>query len=169
MSLLGTQGGRTSTAEKSIKEGLLNEEIAKLREVYQDSSTASEKVLAVLRKIIAYHKDNPNVPYDDIASLNHFMEDLSSIEDSFISLIENCEADRELFVSSVIFRDSDKQISTNFFKKMMKSNEDFKEKMNDTILRLEKDIQALESNGYHIYQLNLKPNNVLSTLKKHYL
>ena len=136
MSLLGAQGGRTSTAEKSIKEGLLNEEIAKLREVYQDSSTASERVLAVLRKIIAYHKANPDIPFDDIATLNHFMEDLSSIEDSFISLIENCEADRELFVSSVIFRDSDKQLSTNFFKKMMKSHEDFKEKMNSSILRL---------------------------------
>lgn len=136
MSLLSAQGGRTSTAEKSIKEGLLNEEIAKLREVYQDSSAASEKVLAVLRKIIAYHKENPNVPFDDISTLNHFMEDLSSIEDSFISLIENCEADRELFVSSVIFRDSDKQLTTNFFRKMIKSHEDFKEKMNESILRL---------------------------------
>ena len=135
MSLLGAQGGRTF-AEKSIKEGLLNEEIARLRDVYQDNSAASEKVLVVLRKIIAYHKANPEVPFDDIATLNHFIEDLSSIEDSFISLIENCEADRELFVSSVIFRDSDKQLTTNFFKKMMKSHEDFKEKMNGSILRL---------------------------------
>lgn len=94
MSLLSAQGGRTSAAEKSVKEGLLNEEIAKLREVYQDSSAASEKVLTVLRKIIAYHKNNPSVLFDDVATLNHFMEDLSSIEDSFISLIENCEADK---------------------------------------------------------------------------
>lgn len=72
-------------------------------------------------------------------------------------------------MSSVIFRDSDKQLTTNFFRKMIKSHEDFKEKMNESILRLEKDIQALESNGYHIYQLTLKPNNVMSTLKKQYL
>ena len=134
MSLLGAQGGRTS-AEKSIKEGLLNEEIARLRDVYQDNSAASEKVLVVLRKIIAYHKANPEVPFDDIATLNHFMEDFSSIEDSFISLIENCEADCELLVSSVIFRDSDKQLTTNFFKQMMMSHEYFKEKMNESILK----------------------------------
>ena len=93
-------------------------------------------MLTVLRKTIAYNKANPDVPFGDITTLNHFMEDLSSIEDSFISLIENCEADQELFVSSVIFRDSDKQLSTNFFKKMMKSHEDFKEKMNSSILHL---------------------------------
>jgi hypothetical protein len=38
--------------------------------------------------------------------------------------------------------------------------------MNESILRLERDIQILETNGYHIYQATLKPNNVLSTLKK---
>lgn len=41
--------------------------------------------------------------------------------------------------------------------------------MNEGILRLEKDIQTLESNGYHIYQPTLKPNNVMSTLKKQHL
>jgi hypothetical protein len=35
-----------------------------------------------------------------------------------------------------------------------------------SILRLEKDIQILESSGFHIYSAALKPNNVLSTLKK---
>ena len=93
-------------------------------------------MLNVLRKTIAYNKANPDVPFDDIATLNHFMEDFSSIEDSFISLIENCEADCELLVSSVIFRDSDKQLTTNFFKQMMMmSHEYFKEKMNESILK----------------------------------
>lgn len=35
-----------------------------------------------------------------------------------------------------------------------------------SILRLEKDIQILESSGFHIYSAVLKPNNVLSTLKR---
>lgn len=97
------------------------------------------------------------------------MDDLGSIEDSLIRLIENSEADKELFVSSVIFRDSDKLISSLFFKKMMKSHEDFKEAMNENILRLERDIQTLETNGFHIYQTHLQPNNVLNTLKKNAL
>lgn len=41
MSLLGSQGGRNATGEKNIKECLLNEEISKLRDIYQDSSNAS--------------------------------------------------------------------------------------------------------------------------------
>lgn len=75
--------------------------------------------------------------------MNNFLEDLSSIEDSFISLIENAESDRELYSSSVMFRDSEKNLETIFFKKMMKSHEDFKEKLNNIILRLERDIQLL--------------------------
>lgn len=38
--------------------------------------------------------------------------------------------------------------------------------MNLSILRLEKDIQILESSGFHIYSPTLKPNNILTTLKK---
>jgi hypothetical protein len=34
---------------------------------------------------------------------------------------------------------------------------------------LEKDIQTLECSGFHIYNTVLKPNNVLSNLKKHSL
>lgn len=42
-----------------------------------------------------------------------------------------------------MFRDSEKNLETIFFKKMMKSHEDFKEKLNNIILRLERDIQLL--------------------------
>lgn len=97
------------------------------------------------------------------------MEDLSSIEDSLITLIENCEADKEQFVSSVIFRTSEKDLAGKFFRTMMKSHEEFKERLNVNILRLEKDIQALESNGFHIYDSAPRPNNVLAALKRHTL
>jgi uncharacterized protein (UPF0335 family) len=92
MSLLGSQGGRGN--EKSIKEALLNEEIAKLRDIYQDGSAASEKVLTLLRKTIACKQDKRDRQEENVATLNLFMEDLSSVEDSLISLIENCEADK---------------------------------------------------------------------------
>ena len=48
----------------------------------------------------------------------------------------------------------------------MKSYEEFKEELNSQIHRLERDIQLLEGNGYHIYTSSVKPNNVLNSLKK---
>ena len=47
----------------------------------------------------------------------------------------------------------------------MTSHEKFKEKLNVSIKRLEKDIQVLEGNGFHIYSHHPAPNNVI-TLKK---
>ena len=50
----------------------------------------------------------------------------------------------------------------------MKGYENFKENVNKRIHRLEKDIQLLETNGYHIYTQaqTLPPNKVLCSLKK---
>lgn len=40
MNLLGNTGTKTTIPEKNIKETLLNEEICRLREIYQDASEA---------------------------------------------------------------------------------------------------------------------------------
>ena len=50
----------------------------------------------------------------------------------------------------------------------MNGYENFKELVNTRIHRLEKDIQLLETNGYHIYTQaqTLTPNKVLCSLKK---
>ena len=49
---------------------------------------------------------------------------------------------------------------------MMKGYEDFKENMNQKIHHLEKDIQLLEKNGFHVYTQVQKHNNVLNSLKR---
>lgn len=57
MNLLGNTGTKTTIPEKNIKETLLNEEICRLREIYQDASEALEKVIATLKKMMNYQHE----------------------------------------------------------------------------------------------------------------
>ena len=76
------------------------------------------------------------------------------------------ETDHELYTSTSAFRNAEKNIDNQNFKLMMKGYEDFKENMNQKIHHLEKDIQLLEKNGFHVYTQVQKHNNVLNSLKR---
>lgn len=91
------------------------------------------------------------------------------MEQSFLSLIECLEADQELFKCTGIFRDTEKKLENEVFRLKMKSYEDFKDKLNRHIHGLERDVQLLETNGFHIYSTTQKQNNVLNALKKYNL
>ena len=65
------------------------------------------------------------------------------MEDIFLLIVQIAETDNEHFSSTIKFRPYNKYNEAISFRNIMKSHEDFKEKLNHIIHKLEKDIQKL--------------------------
>ncbi len=87
MSLISSNGGKTCQPDRSLKEKILNEEIQSLRDVHQQSFETFDKVVLTLKKIIKYKNEHIDQELNEVDIKNSFLENLSSMEESLLSLI----------------------------------------------------------------------------------
>lgn len=87
MSLISSNGGKTCQPDRSLKEKILNEEIQSLRDVHQQSFETFDKVVLTLKKIINYKNEHIDQELNEVDIKNSFLENLSSMEESLLSLI----------------------------------------------------------------------------------
>ena len=127
MNLLNSNGNKTLAPSRNIKERLLEDEIQDLRSIHQDSFEAFDRIVATLKKMINYRNDHKGEERNDIQIQNIFLQDLGNIEESFLEITGDLESDHELYTSTISFRNTEKNIENQSFKKMMKTYETFKE------------------------------------------
>lgn len=88
MNLLNKNGGKTSAPQRNIKERLLEEEIANLRSIHQQSFDAFDRIVFTLKKMISYKTEHSGEERNEVEIQNTFIEDLGMIEEIFLAISE---------------------------------------------------------------------------------